>query len=166
MKKLNNNRGFSLTETLAAILILLMVAGIVAGGIPVAAKAYTAVVDAANGEMKLSTAMVRLRTELTAATRVELSADGKTLSYLSGERGVRSSITIGDDGALMLSEYADAADSARPVLSYDSGAEGIAVSCGAINYSGGCVTFTNLTAKKGGNTLSSHEKYTIRVIAG
>ena len=38
MKKLNNCEGFTLAETLMTVLILVMVAGVVAGGIPAAVR--------------------------------------------------------------------------------------------------------------------------------
>ncbi len=65
LKKLKKGKaGFSLAETLIAILILLMVSAIVAGAMPAAASAYQKTVDAANAQILLSTAMTVLRDEL------------------------------------------------------------------------------------------------------
>ena len=63
MKRLNSRTGFTLAEVLITVLILLMITAVVAGGMPVAANAYYKVVDAANAQVLLSTAMKKdLRT--------------------------------------------------------------------------------------------------------
>jgi hypothetical protein len=83
LKKLRSSRaGFSLAETLMAILILLMVSAIVGGAIPAASNAYTKTVDVANAELLLSTAMNMLRSELGTAQEIdeELSV-GNTIVY-------------------------------------------------------------------------------------
>ena len=55
--------GFTLAETLLAVLILLMVSSIVAAGIPSARRAYEKVVLASNAEVLLSTTITTLRHE-------------------------------------------------------------------------------------------------------
>ena len=52
--------GFSLAETLMAVLILLMVTSVVATGIPAAANAYFKAVDASHAQVLLSTTMISL----------------------------------------------------------------------------------------------------------
>ena len=49
--KLKNRNGTTLTELLAALLIMLMVTSIVAGGLPAAVRAYRKVVDTANAQI-------------------------------------------------------------------------------------------------------------------
>ena len=63
-KKIRDAHGFTLAETLLAVLILLMVSGIVAAGIPVAKKAYEKVVLAADAQLLLSTTVAELRDEI------------------------------------------------------------------------------------------------------
>ncbi len=62
--------GFTLAETLMTTLILLMVTAIVAAGIPAAVNAYDKVLDAANAQILLSSAISRLEEELSTAVEV------------------------------------------------------------------------------------------------
>jgi type II secretory pathway pseudopilin PulG len=72
IKKLKRDRsGFSLAETLIAILILLMVTAVVGGAIPTASDVFTKTVDAANAQVVLSTAMNMLRGELSMAQEID-----------------------------------------------------------------------------------------------
>jgi len=69
-KRLADHRGFSIAELMVTILILVMVSGVVAAGIPVAANAYYKVVDVANGQVLLSTTATAMRTQLESATEI------------------------------------------------------------------------------------------------
>lgn len=124
----HNRRGFTLAETLLALLILMMVSTIVATGIPVAKNAYEKVVIASNAEVLLSTAVSTLRNELGTAKDVNIpgtpDADavvsGSAITYYNPVRGSRSKIYKADgttdkdaDGAripagtIMFSRYYD-----------------------------------------------------------
>lgn len=72
-RKLKEKRGFTLGETLVAVLILLMVVGVIGGAIPAAGKAYVKVVDGANAQILLSTAMTVLRDELSTASDIKVN---------------------------------------------------------------------------------------------
>ena len=65
-----NRGGFTLAETLIAVLILLMVSGIVAAGIPAAKEALTKAVNASHSQLLLSTTMTALRNELGSARSI------------------------------------------------------------------------------------------------
>ena len=81
-KKLKRSQaGFTLAETLIAILILLMVSAIVAGAIPTASNVYVKTVDAANAQVVLSTAVTALRDELGTATIKKVDASEKSIIY-------------------------------------------------------------------------------------
>ena len=56
----SGQKGFTLSETLFAMLILLMVTSIVATGIPIAGRALKNAVDASHGQVLLSTTMTAL----------------------------------------------------------------------------------------------------------
>ena len=102
--KLKRAAGFTLAETLMTVLILLMVSAVVAGGMPAAMNAYRKAVDAANAQLLLSTTVNALRDELSTAWDVEV--EGTTITYQSSDTGEESIISLGDDGKIMLQEYA------------------------------------------------------------
>ena len=66
-KKLKKTQGFSLAETLVALLIILLVASVVAAGMPAAKDAYFKVIESANAQVFLSTTLTTLRNEMTTA---------------------------------------------------------------------------------------------------
>ena len=91
-RKLKSQKGFSLTEVLAAVLILSMVSSVVAGGIPVARDAYEKVTLSANAQVMLSTAITALRNELSTAS--EIKSDGaKKIEYYSA--AIKNQCAIG-----------------------------------------------------------------------
>ena len=78
MKQKNQKRnrgGFTLAETLIAVLILTMVAGIVAGGIPAARNALDKAVDVSHSQLLLSTTMTSLRNELATARSITCASE-------------------------------------------------------------------------------------------
>lgn len=87
--------GFTLAETLIAILILLMVSAIVAGAIPAASTVYTKTVDAANAQILLSTTITVLRDQLGTATDPQ-GQDGNIITFKSGESGNWCMIWLND----------------------------------------------------------------------
>ena len=108
-KKRNSRAGFTLAETLMAVLIMLLVSGIVAAGIPAAKNAYEKVVLASNAEVMLTTAESALRDELGTAWNVEPVSNSTSITYFSADTGMRSKLAMtGDD--LTITEYQDADD--------------------------------------------------------
>lgn len=111
-RKLNSKRGFSLAETLMAILILLMVSTIVATGMPAARDAYQKVVLTANAQTLLSTAVNALRDEIGTAwdVRKEIIEGVTSLTYMSSDTGARSRLYVTNDATfgeiIMLEENA------------------------------------------------------------
>ena len=104
-KKLKSRAGFTLAETLLAVMILMLVSSIVVSGMPVAKNAYEKVVLASNAEAFLSTAAQALRDELGTAWNVEY-ADG-ALTYFSADTGMRCKLYKGADGNLEIEEYSE-----------------------------------------------------------
>ncbi len=72
-KKMKNRSGFSLAETLIAILIILLVSSVVAAGMPAAQRAYVNVQVSADAQLLLSTTLTELRNELATATDIKLA---------------------------------------------------------------------------------------------
>ena len=100
-RKLKNRKGFTLAETLLAVLILMLVSVIVARGIPVAKNVYQNVVLAANAQDILATAVSNLRDELGTSWDVRVddnynAASGTYVTYFSADTGARSKIFLGD----------------------------------------------------------------------
>ena len=109
IKKIKSQKGFSLAETLLAVLILLLVSVIVANGVPVAQNAYEKVVIGANAKVLLSTTISAFRDELATATDVKVN--GTTISYYSADKGAASEISIVEEDdvpVIKLKEYSSA----------------------------------------------------------
>ena len=104
VRKLKREAGFTFTETLVAVVILVMVS---ATALPAAMNAYRNAVDAANAQVLLSTTVNALRDELSTAWDVQTpeTADNTTITYRSADTGDKSVITI-QDKTIMLQEYA------------------------------------------------------------
>ena len=113
-KKMKSQAGFTLAETLLAVLILLLVSTIVATGMPVARTAYEKVVLTSNAETLLATAVSALRNELGTAWKVESITDEVEsitggVSYFNASTGTRSKLYV-EGGAIKLLDYAAATD--------------------------------------------------------
>ena len=78
-----SRRGFTLVETLVALLILVIMSGIVIMGIPVAFDTYTKAVDGSNAQVLLSTTTSELRNEFGLAQ--DARTEGGTLYYMTGD---------------------------------------------------------------------------------
>ena len=165
-KKTRKNAGFSLGETLIAILILLMVSAIVAGAIPTASHVYAKTVDAANAQVLLSTTMTVLRDELGTATDVKAETDGITLTYNKGSR----SIAYTEDPAGIWLRYkrkdADGNDVTEPLLlvSQKAATKDMVVSYTGVTVDEETITFSGLQVTKAGyeKALAVQNTYTIR----
>ena len=98
--RLLKKKGFTLAETLLAILILLMVTAVVAAGVPVAVHAYERVVMASNAQMLLSTTMTRMRDELGTATDISVATeDNVAVIRYTADNGRRCMIRYEDNTA-------------------------------------------------------------------
>ena len=102
--KIRNRKGFTLAETLLAVLILLLVSSVVAAGMPAVKQAYEKVVLASNAELMLSTAVATLRDELGTAWDVQEVAGGVT--YFSADTTNRSKLYV-ESGTIKLYEYSE-----------------------------------------------------------
>ena len=102
-QKLKSCKGFTLAETLLAILILLLVSVIVANGMPAATDAYRKTVLSANAQSLMSTTVAALRDELGTAWDVSVTDD--TITYYSAETGNCSVLGKDTDGSIILTEY-------------------------------------------------------------
>ena len=101
VRNLKREAGFTLTETLVAIVILVLISS---AAMPAAVNAYRNAVDAANAQVLLSTTVNALRDELSTAWDVQTS-DDMTITYKSADTGGKSVITV-ENHTIMLQEYA------------------------------------------------------------
>lgn len=103
-RSMKSQAGFTLAETLLAVLILLLVGVIVATGMPAVQNAYDKVVVAANAQALLSTATEALRDELGSAWSVDLQPDG-TIEYYSADTGARSILFSDSEKGVLVTDY-------------------------------------------------------------
>lgn len=186
--KIRSRAGFSLAELLIAVLIMLMVSGVVAAGIPAAVNAYTKVTDSANAQMLLSTTMTKLREEISTATDIKVtekkieylnSIGARTEIYLqssaSGEQPADpagSSQTDKKTPGIYI-KIPDVADYDQELVSKAVGGGNLYISYGSIEYSNNVVTFSGLKVKKindvspdtGSVGLAEQDKFSVRVLA-
>lgn len=77
----DDSRGFTLTEVLAALLVVTMLTALVANSIPVAFRAFEKVQKSSNAQVALTSVTAALRGELTMATDVQVGTGNVVLSY-------------------------------------------------------------------------------------
>lgn len=163
IRKLARKRGFTLAETLIAVLILLMVTGIVGGAIPAASNAFIKVVDAANAQVLLSTAKTVLRDELSTAAEVSKIDDEEddsriVIQYRSSNNGWSRIVytNTGTDAGIVVQngKYVDAETkeikfrSERPLVSDKAITENLALEIDGVSVVDGLITMDLKVGKK------------------
>ena len=182
-RKLRNRKGFTLAETLLAVLILLLVSVVVATGMPAATNAYNKVILGANAKVMLSTAVTALHDEIGTAWRVE-KVDNTTIRYFKAGTGAKSELSLDGGKAIQVQDYLSLSDDlihntsgynpgvAHHLVPDDSST--MYVTYESIDYSNGIVTITGLkVCKKTGDTMlvqfagenGAKTTFTIRVIS-
>lgn len=167
-QKIKNRSGFTLSEMMLAVLILLLATAIVAAGIPVAKNAYYKVVLGSNAQVLFSTAANALRGELGTARDVQI--DGTSVTYISADTGSRSKIYLGTaegytGSTICLQEYAESSTSdfgiigkvstqaGHALVSKQAATEGLFVTYTGVSYANGVVTFTGFRVCKDSTNL-------------
>ena len=173
-RKLKGRAGFSLAETMLAVLILLLVSGIVATGIPAARNAYEKVIVAANAQVLLSTTATALRDELGTAWNVEKIGDTE-LKYYSSDTGALSRLYIKGNDGIWLQEYTsvtgfnvdpdNSVGKERRLISEAAATKDLTITFDSVSCENGVVTISNLAAKKGDSALASVASLQIPVIS-
>lgn len=170
IRRLRGRAGFTLAETMIAVLILLMVSSIVAGGVPLAMNAYREVLSAANAETLLTSAVIRLRDELSEATDITVGSNSETITYTDAN-GIRTMLYSGGEGKSVMLEYTlEGAVRSRVMLSDGASEQNLYIDYGgtpdpAIVYSDGVIVIRNLSVKSGTRVLASLNELKIRVLA-
>lgn len=103
-------QGYSLSELLVAMTVLMLVSAIMVAGIPSAFRAYANVVDASNAQVLLATTATRLRDELSMAnpdkSTMDIDASNVVKSFTSLETGYKVTFLSDDKGNLCKREQA------------------------------------------------------------
>jgi type II secretory pathway pseudopilin PulG len=156
--RLKNSSGFTLSELLITLLILLMVTVVMAAGIPSALRALYKVEDSSNAQVLLSMAVTRLRDELSTASEVKV--DGETTITYTTESGSKSKLTVKTvktepteekDLGINLQEYVDVFPDGeyKHLLVSDAAAnKNLYVTYVKATYENGLVTISGLKAVK------------------
>ena len=147
--RLKNSSGFTLSELLITLLILLMVTVVMAAGIPSALRALYKVEDSSNAQVLLSMAVTRLRDELSTASDVKV--DGETTITYTTESGSRSKLTV-ETAGINLQEYIDVITEGTQykhlLVSNAAANKNLYVTYGEAKYENGLVTISGLKAVK------------------
>lgn len=104
-RKIRARSGFTLAETLLAVLIMLLVSVIVATGMPAVTNAYNKVVLGANAKVMLSTAITALHDEIGTAWQVNRAPDKKSITYFNADKGAQSTISLESGKAIQIQDY-------------------------------------------------------------
>ena len=177
-KKLKNRSGFSLAETLLAVLILLLVSVIVANGIPAARNVYNNVIVGANAQVLLSTTVNALRNELGTARDVTVS--GTDVTYYKSAIRAYSKLSLGSGTeGIQLLDYVNREDGTAIPAPGDTGTRSphLLVTSAASNkdlyvtyeepvIAGDVITFGRIEVRRkaGGSLITSLKELKIRMV--
>lgn len=178
MKKLKNKKGFSLGEVLVAVLIMGMVTGVVAAGMPAAINAYKKIVEISNAQLLATTTTNTLRNQLYMARDVHVSASegtGVTIDFKAPD-GSTTRIVSAPGELITVQEYygyeitlSDGSKShtePRPLVNPGASSQSSAISgssknvenmyveIGGAEISDGYLTLKNITVSKKETTTS------------
>lgn len=166
MTNANSRSGFTLAETLIAMLLMSFVGLIVTGGIAMGAQVYGRIVERSNAELLLSTTLLELRDQLDRVNEVKL--DGTTLVYYrestSNWKKLSLSNETGDNG-VYVTEYkgysvtgvpSDTLYENQPLVTDEAAGQTLYATYASITYENGNFVITGLKVckKDGGQTLA------------
>lgn len=147
--KLKNQAGFTLTEMLAATLIVAMLGIVIATGSQVALRAYTQIVTEADASTLCGTLTEAVCDELRFATQVETDNQGAVTAYLSRQYGAGVRLTA-DHGRLAVTNPA-APDDPYPLLGEKAYTAGLTCRL-ALTYADGVFDATLAVVDRDGHT--------------
>ena len=173
-QKLQKSEAFTIAETLVAVLILLMVSGIVAAGMPAAIHAYQGVELASNSELLLSTTISELRNELGVSKNVTVENTKKAVTYYNESNNMMSRIYL-KDGKIMCRRNVgsdmskeDEEQPGEPLVTDPLTVKSkLTVTYDSVDLNGSkdIVKFKNLEVKNGSHVMTSREEVYIRIIS-
>ncbi len=104
-RKLKKKSGFTLAETLLAVIILLLVSLILANGISVMKNVYENLIIGSNAQVLLSTTVESFRNELGTAWDVQAPDGEKSVFYYSGDTNLWTKLVLDSNGKIKKEEY-------------------------------------------------------------
>lgn len=153
IRRKTGKRGFTLGETMVALLIVVLLTAVVAAGIPTAQRAFVQVVDAGNAEVLLSTALIELQTRLSTATEVRLKTDDDSflIAYKDGGTNLWFSVVDNAEIGLTVQQILMSPDGTvgtltepftRPLVTNKAATEHLRATAEAIGYNSATETFS------------------------
>ena len=156
-----SKKGFTLTEVLATVIIVVLFSLLVSRSIYTSSTVYQTVVDRANASTLLSTTISELRNELMQAK--DLKIDDGSISYISALSINRVEISNSEDG-IVVKEYADNVDSyLRPLVTRQAMTKSLHCAYGEVSYSDGLLVIENIVVSKSNKELITRPILYIRV---
>ncbi len=173
-RKQRNKAGFSLAETLMAVLILLLASAIVAAGMPMAREAYEKAVDAANAQTLLSTTVTMLRAELCEAADAETEArtiegvgevPNALKSYRSSRTGAPAALSNSDAGIRLTDNVNQAGGGVgRNLVTSEAATSRLHTAFSYIKYEDGLFTVYGLQVVRGGRTVAQLPELRVQTV--
>ena len=169
-RKLNNENGFSLTETLSTMIIMSFVGIMVTIGIISASRAYKQITEHTNAQLMLSNTITALHDELIYALPDSLSGGTSeksteiTFEHIkNGEETIKFQST-GDDKGIYIN-YGGGSSAFYPIVSYQSSTS-LYNNWKVTNEGDGVISVDVSVCKADGTELIKVEKYEIKLLNG
>lgn len=168
-KRCKDRRGFTIGEMMMAVMILVIITGLVAGGLPLAGRVYKQVVDSANAQLLLGSTMTLLRDELETAKSVPTPSGTNQIQYTSTSTGYATISWTTDDGICIAPyqqdnyTYLSGTDYTRPLVSRAGANKNLHTEFISWSYADGVFTITGLVVKRGDTILAGKETDTLYI---
>ena len=169
-RKKRNRAGFSLAETLMAVLILLLASAIVAAGMPMAREAYEKAVDAANAQTLLSTTVTMLRAELCEASDVvtlDTTLGGVAVPvvqrFRSSRTGAPAALSNSDAG-IQVTDNVGVNTVANNLVTSEAATSRLHTAFDYIKYEDGLFTVSGLRVVRGGKTVAQLNELRVKTV--
>lgn len=156
MKKIHDDKGFTLVEMLAAALLLVLLCLMLSTGLNMALKSYRTMRAESETQVLLSTLTDALADDLRFARYVKADEDGKLISYDSDSYNKNAELTLNDEGQLLANNMR-----VLPPGAYGNGA--YVVDKLYITYKDGVFTI-DLTVKEAGGDISASAQTQVRCL--
>ena len=153
-----NQSGFSLAETLVALLVLTLVSVMMVNGIRLAVREQRKITDKANAQILLSTTVTELRSRLMNAYDISVSEGENEISFSDWSTKNRLIIVSEPDGIRI--SYGD---EKKLLVTSEAASKDMHVECSFAYDGSGLISIKEIKVKKEGNVLAELEEFLIRI---